>query len=148
MKTGDVIESAIWLSGDESAEDRRRFEADVTHALTELCDHFGFLHGPVMFVEKRPGDDRVPPVPDHIQGQRVRLLVAEAEVVSRKPEQTPDSFVANLEPDDLRRLREITQRAYMRQFRGRRLTDGQLDEVIEGIGPDAALDCLRRSRMH
>ena len=79
MKIGDVYESAVWITGDESPELRRRYEADVTEALTEICDSFGFLHGPVTFTEKHPADDSVPPVPDHIQGQRVRLPQLERE---------------------------------------------------------------------
>ena len=81
VKLGDVIQSAIWLSGEETAEDRTRYEKDVCTAISLLCDGQGWLHGPVSFIEKRPGEDRVPQVPDHIQGQRVGLLVAEAEVV-------------------------------------------------------------------
>ncbi len=148
MKVGQVLESAMWITGEEPPELRQRFESDACQAIEEMCDYHGLLCGPVTFVEKRPGDERVPPVPDHIQGPRVRLLVAEAELIAPKPEQTTDSFVANLDRKDLARLRRITQRAYMRHFRGRRLTDAELDEVIESMGPEAAVDALRRSRLH
>jgi hypothetical protein len=149
MRLGDVIESAIWLNGEETPEDRRRFESDVSQAITELCDDLGFLHGPVTFIEKHPDDDRVPPVPDHVQGQRVRLLVAEAPIVALKPEPTQDSFIANLDRTDLDRLRQMTREAHAKHIPGaKRLTDPEVDEVIEATGPEAALGALRQSRMH
>ena len=148
MRIGDVIESAIWINGEESQEQRQQYEADVRHAIDELCDSLGFYHGPVAFVEKRPEEDRVPDVPDHIHGIHVRLLVAEAEVTGKKPETPRGSFIANLDHNDLMRLRQITQAAYMRQFSGRVLSVEETDAVIEAIGPESALDALRRDRMH
>ena len=145
MKIGDVIESAIWLNGEESLEDRIRYEADVRRAITRLCDDLGFLHGPVTFIEKRPGNDRVPPVPDHVQGSRVRMLIGEAMVVSLAPEEKPYSFVANLDCQDLKLLRKITREAHAKCFPGAyHLMDAEVDEVIEAASPDAALDTLRQ----
>ena len=148
MRIGEVVESAIWLSGEETAEDRRRFETDVCAAIDILCNDMGFLHGPVTFIEKRPGDDRVPAVPDHIQGPRVRLLVAEAELTTRKPESKPDSFVANLDRQDAIRLRHLTRRAQAKHMPDRKLTDAECDKIIEQYGPEAALDTLRRATRH
>ena len=146
MKVGDIVEAAIWITGGEPPDIHQRFKVDVCQAIDEMCDHYGLLHGPVTFVEKCPGDERVPPVPDHISGQRVRLLVAEAEVVARRPEETPASFVAKLDPKDLKRLRDIIHRAHKRQFPSHnRLTNEQADEIIEEVGPEAAIDTLRRS---
>lgn len=139
MNLGEVIESAIWLTGDESQELRKRYEQDVCQAIDDLCQEHAVLHGPVTFTEKRPGDDRVPPVPDHIQGGRVRLLVAESVVTEHAPQTSIGSFVANLELKDLTRLRKITRR-----YRPG-LTDQQCDEIIEELGPEAALDTLRRN---
>lgn len=148
MKIGEVVESAIWLSGEETTEDRMRFEADVCAAIDILCHEQGFLHGPVVFVEKRPGDDRVPPVPDHIQGIRVRLLVAEAEITARKPESKPDSFIANLDRKDLVRLRHLTRQAQLRHSPETKLTDADCDKIIEQYGPVAALATLRQETRH
>ena len=142
MKPGDLIESAVWVTGDEPLTLRKRYEGDVGNAITCLCDENGFEHGPVKFIEKRPGDDRVPCVPEHIQGSRVRLLVAEAEIVGKKPLSSAGSFVANLEKKDIDRLRAITRRKWSEHHLVA-LTDEQCDDCIEELGPEAVLDTLR-----
>lgn len=150
MRIGDVIESAIWLSGEESKKLRAFYEKDVEFTIATMCAQEGWLHGPVSFIEKRPEDDRVPPVPDHIHGPQVRLLVAEAQIVARKPESKPDSFVANLDRKDLVILRHVTRRSHARTNpESRKLNDHECDEIIERFGPEVALDTLRRkNRLH
>ena len=143
MRLGEVIESAIWLTGEESEELRTRYEQDVSQAIDDLCYEYGMLHGPIQWVEKIPGTDRVPTVPDHIQGQRVRLLVAESTVTDYAPQTSEGSFVANLECKDVERLRLITRKAARKT-----LTDEECDEIIEEHGPEAALDTLRRQVLH
>ncbi len=142
MRIGNTIESAIWITGDEPLTLRKQYERDVSNAIAHLCEENGFEHGPVKFIEKRPGNDRVPDVPEHIQGSRVRLLVAEAEIVGKRPLSSTGSFVANLEKKDLDRLRAITRRKWAEHHR-MALTDEQCDEYIEELGPEAALDTLR-----
>lgn len=146
MKIGDLIESAIWLTGEESPEDRQRYEADVIEAMDYFCSKHRFIHGPVVFIEKKPGQDRVPEVPLHIiqpQTGNIRLLVAEAEIVGKAPETSIGSFVANLDKTDLERLRTITRQTRMKLHK-QSLSDAECDEIIEEIGPDAALDVLWR----
>ena len=142
MRIGDVIESALWITGDEPQTLRRQYERDVNNAIASLCEENGFEHGPVKFIEKHPDDDRVPDVPEHVQGSRVRLLVAEAEIVGKRPLSSAGSFVANLEKKDLVRLRAITRRKWAERHQ-HALTDQQCDECIEELGPEAALDTLR-----
>jgi len=142
MNTGEIIESSIWLTGDESPEMRIRYELDVSNAIDYLCHEHSVLHGPVTFSEKRPEEDHVPPVPDHIQGQRVRLLLAEAEIVGKAVVSPQGSFVANLEHKDLQKLRGIIRRERHKRGEGT-LSNEVCDEIIEQIGPDAALDTLR-----
>ncbi|KKK55923.1 hypothetical protein LCGC14_3069700, partial [marine sediment metagenome] len=112
MKLGDVVTNAIWVTGDESVGLRKRYEQDVTESIDTLCQGMGFIHGLVTFIEKHPESEDVPPVPDHIQGQRVRLLVAESTVVKKALEVIQESFVANLDKKDLAKLRSITRKAY------------------------------------
>jgi len=138
MKLGDVIESAIWVTGDESVEMIAHHESQIQHCLGRLCQQERCCHGPVTFIEKRPGEDRVPEVPDHVQGQRVRLLVAETTIVEILPETSRGSFIANLDKKDLIRLRYLTRRGAKAT-----LTDWQCDAIIEEIGPQAALDTLK-----
>ncbi|MCH8330636.1 MAG: hypothetical protein IH946_04535 [Bacteroidetes bacterium] len=141
MKIGDEVENAIWITGDESQELRKRYERDVIGSIDFLCLEMGFFHGPVTFIEKRPGEDKVPPVPDHIQGQRVRLLIAEAIVTKKRPTTSKGSFVANLELKDLKELRKITRKAYAKSY-GTLIGNTKCDEIIEALGPDAAVATL------
>ena len=147
MNIGDTIESAIWLDGQESLEDRQRFEHDVAQSIKTVCRDEGLLHGPIRFIEKRPGEDRVPQVPDNVQGQRVRLLVGEAEIVAKRPQVKPDSFIANLDRMDLIRLRKLTREANRKQNNAG-LSDAQCDQIIEQYGPEAALETLRKGVRH
>ena len=144
MKIGDVIESAIWLTGDESQSTRARYEQDVCQAIADLCAEEGFEHGSVTFIEKRPGDDRVPPVPDHVQGSRVRLLVCEAQILCKRVATSEGSFVANLDKKDLLRLRSITRNACLKKNPGHAMEDSECDQYIEQFGPEAAIETLRK----
>lgn len=143
LRIGDVIESAIWLTGDESQELRKRYEKDVTQEIADLCQECGVMHSPIRWLEKPPGTERVPEVPKHIQGSRVRLLVAEATVTELTPQSSQGSFIANLDKKDLLRLRILTRRASKQN-----LSDQQCDEIIESYGPKAAIDTLRRNTLH
>lgn len=147
MRIGDVIESAIWITGEESAEMRARYELDVRNAIGYLCHEHGFVHGPVIFIEKRPEEDKVPAVPDHVQGQRVRLLVGESTVIKEMVASPKGSFVANLEHKDLMRLRAIIRRERNKSLgamNGTVMADEECDNIIEQIGPEAAVDTLRQ----
>lgn len=142
MKIGDVVETAIWLTGDEPEEMKRRYIDDVCAVIEKQCHSEHVMHGPITFTEKRPGEYRVPPVPDHIQGQRVRLFVAETTIMS-VIETKEGSFVAQLDHVDLIRLRRYTRRQARRP-----MTDQECDQIIEQYGPEAALDTLRRATRH
>lgn len=143
MRIGDVIQNAIWVTGDESPEMRRQYEQDVSQAISDLCESEGFEHGPITFVEKLPGSDRVPTVPNHIHGSRVRLLVAESEVFGIRVLSGKGSFVANLDKKDLKRLRTITRRAWAKSHPDDVLTNKQCDDYIEELGPQTAVDMIR-----
>ena len=145
MKIGDVVQSAMWITGEEPPEMRQRYERDVVEAIDYLCTTEGYLYAPVIWTEKRPEAEDVPEVPDHIQGQCVRLLVAEATVTAKRPAKSHGSFVANLELKDLQTLREATRRSYARHFHAT-LADAECDEMIEQCGPEAALATLRQAK--
>lgn len=141
MNTGDVVQNAIWINGEESGEDRVRYENDVCDAIEDLCTEEGFNHTKVEFVEKHPMDADVPEVPNHIFGERVRLLVGEALILNKVVESPEGSFVANLELKDLKRLRSIIHKN--RPSNVPPLSNMECDEIIEQIGPEAALSTLR-----
>ena len=148
MKPGDVLENSIWMNGDETAEMRARYKSDVEMLMEETRVHAGFVLGPVTWSVKRPGEDRVPPVPDHIQGPDVTLLVGEAPIYAVEPPQ--GHFVTDeLEKSDLMKLRKATRKAYRKQYPGRiTLSDAQCDTVINDLGPEVAMEELRRGTMH
>ena len=142
LRPGDALETAIWMDGTETEELKSRFERDLQATLAGMAADQGVIIGPLMMVEKKPGEDRVPPVPDGVQGMNVRLLVGEARVVGQLPTEAPWNFVMDLDSKDLRRLRKLTRRAAPSS-----LTDEECDEIINEIGPDSALRTLRE-RVH
>ena len=139
LKIGETVEHAMWITGEESPDIILFHKTNILDALNELCQWQGFTHGPVRFLVKKPGDDRVPQVPDHIQGQAVRLLIAEADITGRVVQVNPPSFIAQLELTDLNRLRAITRGAARRE-----LSDTECDSIIEELGPNAAIEVLRK----
>jgi hypothetical protein len=145
MRIGDVVQSSVWITGEETPDIRKQYELDATQAISDLCYSQGYEHGPVTFVEKLPSDSEVPEVPDHISGPRVRLLIVEAEVVDKAVINSRGSFVANLEKVDLERLRKITRTQWAKMHPLDALSDEQCDDYIEELGPEAALDVLRKS---
>lgn len=142
MKPGETFESAIWLDGCETPEMVRQFKADVVDTIDRTCVENHLLRAPVRFIEKKPGDNRVPPVPDHIQGLDVRLLVGEADITGYAPRPTKRAFVSELEQKDLDQLRAATRHAFEVNNSGQSITDMQCDDVIEELGPETALRTL------
>jgi hypothetical protein len=146
MKIGDTINTAIWLQGTEPPGMQAAYRAQVVDAIDELCDEKGFVHGPVRFEELPPNSDpRVPPVPDHIQGPDVRLLIAEADLTGPRLIEETRRFAGDLDTLDLERLRVITRRAHAAQFPGQFLTDMECDDIIEELGPESAMDAIRNA---
>lgn len=145
MKPGDIVESAIWLSGEETDQMIQAWKDRVREKTNEKAKLDNMEVGPFNWVIKRPGDDRVPPVPDHINGINVQLLVGEASVIGKRQTiiHKQSGFVYDLTKDDLNRLRQITRRAHAHKQPGNRLNDKQCDAVIEHLGPDVVLKMLR-----
>lgn len=142
MNLGDTIESAIWLSGTETESLLNQFRQDVILGIEQLCKQKGFEHTPIIFIEKNPGDERVPEVPHTINGPNIRLLVAEAEITHKIQK---CSFIANLDLVDLKRLRIRARDIHAIYYPGEKLSNKSCDAVIEEIGPEAAVEELRRN---
>lgn len=146
MKPGEVLETAIWLDGTETTELIARYKEDCHECIRLAADEHKVLFSPIEFTEKKPGEDRVPPVPGHIHGPDVRLLIAEAMVLCHAPQIITRSFLMDLDPKDLERLRQITRRVHAKDRpRGALLTDAQCDAIIEEIGPQAAYETVRKA---
>lgn len=131
----DPVECAIWITGTESDEHLRQWKADVVYLMSRSRGEAHLRLGPVTFEIKRPGEDRVPQVPDHISGPDVRLLVATAEVLGFETTKRA-TFVDELSAKDLERLRTATRRQHGR--RGE-LTDAMCDQIINQMGPVSAV---------
>ena len=150
MKPGETVEIAIWSDGTDTPEQLARWKADVLKDMLEAARADNVALTPLRWIEKSPGDDRVPEVPDHIQGPSVKLLVAEADVQVMF---AGPNFLAELEPYDLARIRRITREAYQRwwntKFKHRSvpLTNPQCDTLINDLGPEAAEASLRSGKM-
>jgi len=142
MQIGDVIENAIWITGDEREDLRERYKNDVLGTIDDLCAREGFEHGPITMHELRPGDDRCPEVPDHVKGTRVRLLVVESTLVKKLVVESESSFVGNLDRADLVKLRKITRDRASKNLK-RIISNDECDYIIETLGPDAAVSALR-----
>lgn len=139
MKISDLAECAIWLDGTETDSMLAQWKADCAYLMARSHDPVMHL-GPVNFEIKRPGQERVPQVPDHLQGPDVRLLIATAEVLGFEVVRK-GSFVDSLGKADLSRLRNATRREHGK--RGH-LTGAQCDQIIERLGPVAAAETARR----
>ena len=85
MKPGDHVEFAIWLTGEETEDQVRDFKTVQLEKVRLNTERQHLVEiGPWEFTIKRPGEERVPPVPDHVHGPDVRLLIAEAKVGNYK----------------------------------------------------------------
>lgn len=143
-KPGDVLEVALWYNADRPGELERAQEG-IYKVFYSTEQQHGFVTSPVTFIIMHVGDDRVPEPPDVFSGTP-RLLVGEVviERIFGVVVEEEAGFAADLEPDDLNRLRQLTQNAYlMRWPHGTApLTDEQLDTIINEVGPDTAARTL------
>jgi hypothetical protein len=122
------------------------YRSQVIEGIDELCEEKGFVHGAPRFEELAPhSDPRVPEVPDHIHGPNVRLLIVEADLTGQVFVLSSRRFVGDLDTLDLARLRAITRKAHAEANAGQILTDMECDDMIEELGPEAALDAIRRA---
>lgn len=143
-KVGDTIECAIWMTGEEAPWMMENWKTQACPtALKSIIAQADaeLVLGPVEFAIKRPGDDRVPHVPDWVHGPDVRLLVGTADIVAIQMLPKPSTFLDTLDKFDLDRLRHITRRAYYR-YCGDDLTEDQCDAMIAHLGPESAAAVL------
>jgi len=154
MKPGDLAEWAIWLSGKETEEHMHHFkEVVIPNVIKRTEQERGVKLANVRFVIKKPGEDRVPKVPDHISGPDVRLFVFVADVhpADSKPviAKEEPGFVNDLKPEDQQRLREIARRMHKRANPALpRLKDHECDRIINMVGPDVVLKQILGKTLH
>lgn len=149
-KVGDTLEVALWFNAEHSVEEENA-RTGIYNAFLITEDKHELEVGPVQFEVLAPGDERVPEPPSHFSGTP-KLMLGFAEVVKLTPSIGADvGFTHDLEPDDLDKLRQATQRAYFANRRGQKvppLTNEQLDTIINEVGPEVALKSLQRGTVH
>ena len=149
MKPGETLEAAIWVDGRETEGQLAQHKANVLEIMSAEVQAAGYALSPLRWLVKRPGEHRVPDVPEGLEGPDIHLLVAEADVMTM----AANNFLADLEPRDLQRLRYLTRHAYQRTWQqwvaeglakgpAPILTDRQCDTIISDHGPDAAVAAL------
>ena len=138
---GDIIETFMWLGGNETPGQLERFKADVLEQMSVTAGASGYALGPLRWRTVKPGDECVSQ-PHHVDGPDVRLLVGEATVM-----QPPSFFTAQLGPEDLEDLRGLTRHAHALKYPAELpLSDAQCDTYINDLGPDAAVAALSRGQ--
>lgn len=120
----------------------RQWKADCGYLMSRSNGEPVLKLGPVSFEIKRPGQDRVPQVPAHVSGPDVRLLIATAEVLGFELAKR-SSFVDELSPRDLQRLRSATRNTH----RGP-LSDEMCDQIIDQMGPVSAARGVNGQMVH
>lgn len=136
----DTAQVAIWISDSEPPAKIMWWKAEeAPRRLRESADAAGVTLGPITWRELQPGQEDAGHPPDGVQGDNVRLLVAEAEVTGHRPQIVTRSFMADLDPKDLARLRAITVRAALPHV----ITEAEADAVIERFGPAVAEKVLK-----
>ncbi len=144
LRPGEILQTGIWLTGMEAEGMAERFALDMRANLDSMATAEGVVIGTLQMTYMQPGEDRVPPVPDHVHGPNVQFLVGEAKVVDHLTVANDSSFVADLEPKDLERLVTILRRVHQSYNPGKpELALEKCHEYINQNGPDAALAALR-----
>lgn len=141
VELGTVVETAIWLNGEETPEQQKRWKEEDLPALMQVYEYEnGVILGDLDFTELLPIDERVPEVPDHIRGIDVRLLLATTQVIRyADPKVMPRSFIEDIAYEDLQLLRDATRSAHKKNSpEVPRLSDKRCDEIIEYLGPETA----------
>lgn len=145
MTPGDFLSTEVWLTGLEKPGDITAWKRSAEDDFYAAGRSAKMDIGQVVWQELQPDDEACPPVPrgKKYEGPNQRLLLGAAQVLRRT---RPASwFTLDLEPDDLRRLRDITRKAYQKALPlYPTLTDSQCDTIINDLGPEAAEVALYR----
>ena len=146
-KVGDTLEVALWFNSEHSVEEENARRGIMNAFLVTESQH-ELEVGPVTFEILSVGDARVPEPSPKFAGTP-KLMLGFADVVKLTPATIGNDigFTYDLEPEDLQKLRDATQRAYATNHMGQKvrpLTDEQLDDIINEVGPSAVLKGLER----
>ncbi len=150
MKKGDLLEYSIWLTGTETPEQIANYKDEILEGVKRATEYQAEVEiGPWELTFKRPGEERVPQVPDGVSGPDVRLMLAVAKVGNRKPRVVPvaaPGFSQDLTPKDLKVMRQLTRAAYKRTHPFEDLSDRNCDQIIDSLGPKVVMKQLREAQ--
>lgn len=141
MKT---YEAALWFNG-ANPEDKALAKRGIKDALKIIAVNEGYELGPVRWLDLPPDHSILAVEPPKEFKRGARCLVGEANGRPMNHIVTPVSgFTHELEAKDLQALRERTRLAHRGYYPvAEVLTDAECDEVINELGPETALECLR-----
>jgi hypothetical protein len=169
---GTEYDVALWFSGHEPEDTLSNASQAFQEGFQRAADRDNVDFGPAEWSLLSPGDEGCPEVPKWLEaevnekGRRRVILPLEAGktvleaytpvmlVCTRKVSKvygkfTLRSFLADLTPEDLARLRRITQRKWLEKTGGEGpLTDSEADVFIERIGPEAARNLILSQTVH
>ena len=144
-KVGDTLEVSLWYNSEKPGEYQSAVEG-ISMALNRTEDLFELRLGPVETEVLEPGDERVPdPNPDFAGTPKLLIGWATVIYVMTSLEGYQEGFTEDLDEEALQTLRKVTQIAYMKNKPANhlRLTDEQLDIIINEVGPETAIKNLR-----
>lgn len=123
---GEIVEHAIWFSGDSDEQKRKaevvirvKFESEV------------WTYGPVEFETLDPENERAPEPPKKWFQENPKLLVGFATITGTP--QIDKGMSDDLDNESLAGMRAATRRSA-----GNHLTDAECDEYINSLGPETA----------
>lgn len=172
MTVGTEYTVALWFSGHEPEDTLSKASEAFEEGFQRAADRDNLEFGPASWSLLRPGDEGCPEVPRWLEvevnekgrrkavfpledGQVVLeaytpvMLVCTRKVSKVHGKFTVRSFLADLTPEDLAKLRKITQRKWLEKTGGEGpLTDSEADVFIEQLGLGTARKLVLASTVH
>lgn len=131
---GEWRQAALWFNGDEQKGKAERVLRNMLSLDAQtLGVDLGEVELEVIDANSQRLNGAVPPE------SGAQVLAAYAEVIGLKTTIEDAGFLANLEPDDLERLRKATRRAYLKANPGAiSPSQSDLDAMVGRLAPETA----------
>ena len=140
---GQPFHAADWY---RTPVERENVRSAIQEIFRELGADLNVAFGPIEWDDMTPEEAPCAPPMRQFDQRGVMLLVGTAEVRLRLS--TGRAFVEELDEDTLHELRRVTREAYERDNPGMRLSDEQVDGMIETIGPQTAARQAAKAVVH
>lgn len=148
MKPGDNLEWALWYNATEHPVDPISTCRDTIEEMMDVsCKKHNLTHGKVTFEILKPGEDRVPEVPNWLEQQKgsmPRLIVVHS--VAEEIIKSNTGILGDLDKKDIARLRLATRRIHKQYHpKAEELSDQECDYIIDQMGIEVVMEQLRSS---